>query len=49
MKNITKRDVKYFLLGVLTMFLIELAFNWKDFVNGFNEGFNNGYNSVKDK
>jgi hypothetical protein len=39
MKNITKRDVKYFLLGMLAMFLIELALNWQDAVDGFNDGY----------
>ena len=40
MKKISKRDVKIFLLGVLTMFLIELAFDWKEAVQGFKDGYN---------
>jgi hypothetical protein len=40
MKNITKRDVKIFLLGMLTMLLISLAFEWDDAVSGFNDGLN---------
>jgi hypothetical protein len=39
MKNITKRDIKIFLLGMLAMFLIEVIINWEDAVRGFNEGF----------
>ncbi len=42
MKNISKRDVKIFLLGVLTMFLIELAFSWEVAVQGFKDGYNYG-------
>jgi hypothetical protein len=40
MKNITSRDIKVFLLGMLTMFLITLAFEWPDFVEGFKDGYN---------
>lgn len=40
--KITLRDIKVFFLGMLAMFLIELAFEWKDFVSGFKDGFNNG-------
>jgi hypothetical protein len=38
MKNISKRDIKVFFLGMLTMFLVILAFDWPDFVEGFMEG-----------
>ncbi|MBL7874417.1 MAG: hypothetical protein JNL53_02060 [Cyclobacteriaceae bacterium] len=40
MKNITKRDVKTFLLGMLFMFLILLIYDWQEFKRGFNNGFN---------
>jgi hypothetical protein len=44
-KNITKRDVKVFLLGMLALFLIEFALDPKqmigDFVDGFKEGYSN--------
>ncbi|MGC4021797.1 MAG: hypothetical protein QM734_07555 [Cyclobacteriaceae bacterium] len=46
MKKINTRDIKVFLFGMLTMFLIELVFDWKDFVKGFNDGMNN-YNESK--
>jgi hypothetical protein len=40
MKSIAKRDVKIFLLGMLVMFLISLAFDWDESVRAFNDGFN---------
>jgi hypothetical protein len=40
MKNITKRDVKVFLLGMLAMFLISVAYDWDENVKAFNDGFN---------
>lgn len=42
MKNITKRDLKAFLLGFATMLLIELALNWDDLEQGFKDGYNGG-------
>ena len=47
MKNITKRDVKAFLLGVLVMVLITLAFDWDSAVRGFNDGWNGRPASTK--
>lgn len=44
MKNITKRDLKFFLLGVVSMFLIVLIYDWKDFERGFNNGFSKSRN-----
>jgi hypothetical protein len=39
MKNITSRDIKVFLLGMLAMLLITIAFEWPDFVKGFKDGY----------
>ncbi len=39
MKKITSRDVKMFLLGMAAMFVLICIYEWKDFVDGFNEGF----------
>lgn len=39
MKNITKRDFKAFLIGIVTMFLIILIIDWDDFKKGFNDGY----------
>jgi hypothetical protein len=38
MKKFDARDVKVFLLGMLTMFLITCAIEWRDVVEGFNDG-----------
>ncbi len=38
--NITKRDVKVFLLGVLVVIAIDTIINWPDAYNSFMEGFN---------
>lgn len=40
MKNITSRDIKVFLLGMLAMLLITFAVEWPDFVKGFKDGYN---------
>jgi hypothetical protein len=40
MRRFSSRDVKIFLLGMLTMFLILIIYEWKDFVAGFKDGFN---------
>ncbi len=46
MKNkITSREVKIFLLGFFTMFIILLIYDWKDFVKGVKEGYNSLSNS----
>ena len=36
--QLTKKEIKMFMLGVLTLFLIELAFDWDNAVQGFNDG-----------
>ncbi len=38
--NITKRDVKVFLLGVLVVIIIDVIISWPDSYNSFMEGFN---------
>lgn len=45
MKNklITKRDFKFFILGILFSLVLGLIFNWTDFKKGFDEGFNAGH------
>ena len=42
--KITKREVGFFFLGLFTMLLIELVWNWNDNVKAFKEGFDAGYN-----
>ncbi len=47
MNKITKRDVTFFLLGILTLFIIETIWNWEENVNAFNRGFNSAFHSTR--
>jgi hypothetical protein len=38
--KITKREVRFFLLGMLAMFLMEAALDWKGTVASFKRGYN---------
>lgn len=38
--KITKREVRFFLLGMLAMFLVEAVWDWKDSLAAFKRGFN---------
>ena len=40
--DITKRDIKFFFLGVLVMFIFEMIYNWQDVKKGFHEGWDAG-------
>jgi len=42
MKKITKRDVLFFFLGLLTFFIIETIYNWE----GSKKAVHRGWNSV---
>ena len=37
--KITKRDIKFFLIGIFTMFIISAIYDWEENVNAFKEGF----------
>lgn len=43
--KITRRDIKFFLLGILTMFILETVFDWE----GSKKSFMDGYNSATQK
>jgi len=43
MKKITKRDAKFFFLGILTVLFLELVLNWEENVKAFEAGFMSGY------
>lgn len=45
MNKISKRDVKFFLLGIFTLFLIESIWNWEATLSSIQRGWNDGYNS----
>jgi hypothetical protein len=38
--NITNRDIKFFIAGVLTVIIINTIFNWKEVKRDFLDGFN---------
>jgi hypothetical protein len=42
MKNLTKRDVLFFVAGLLFVLIIEMICNWNDFKQGFLKGYNDG-------
>lgn len=46
--KITKRDVKVFMLGMLTLLLLEIVFDWNNTVGDFVKGFNEGYKTVRE-
>jgi len=38
--SITKRDVSFFLLGILTLIIFDIIFNWSDTKKSFMDGWN---------
>ena len=38
--KISKRDIKFFLLGIFTFFIIETVWNWDESVEALKNGFN---------
>ena len=47
--RITKRDVKVFLLGMLTMFLFLSLYDWQNNLSEIQKGFDAGYSDSKIK
>jgi len=45
--KITSRDIKFFLLGVLFMVALDMAFNWNQSIEAFKRGYNDGLNAVE--
>ncbi|WP_158607127.1 hypothetical protein [Pontibacter oryzae] len=43
--KLTKRDVLFFLIGIITFFLIDFVRNWEGHKKAFKEGYNQGYKS----
>lgn len=39
--KITKRDIKFFLIGFFCILIIETIFNWKSYVKAYEIGYNN--------
>ena len=42
MRKITKRDVQFFILGILTCFIVDLVTDWQGTKESFNKGYNEG-------
>jgi len=38
--KITRRDIKFFVLGILTVFIIDLILDWEGAKKSFIEGYN---------
>ena len=47
--DVTKRDVKFFFLGVLALFIFESLYNWKETKSAFMDGWNGVDRSEKVK
>tara|TARA_R110001583_G_scaffold171794_1_gene325525 strand:- start:248 stop:385 length:138 start_codon:yes stop_codon:yes gene_type:complete len=41
--KITGRDVKFFFLGIFTLFIIDTVMNWEEVKENFNKGFNESF------
>ena len=42
--NITKKNILFFILGLITYFVVDMAFNWNENVNDFKRGWQDGIN-----
>jgi len=47
MKNITKRDVSFIFIGIFTMLIIEIIWDWKNVVQGAKDGWNESHSSLE--
>lgn len=45
--NIRKRDIKFFVFGLLTAIVIDVVWNWNQSIQDFMRGFNDGPNNAK--
>jgi len=45
--KITGRDLKFFFLGILTLFIIDTIMDWDGAKKSFRDGFNDGYNKTE--
>lgn len=45
--NIKKRDIKFFLLGVLAAFIFATIYDWEDNVKSFKAGYRDGLNAYE--
>jgi len=47
--KITKRDIKFFVLGVLTVFIIDIIVDWEGAKKSFIEGFESACKTETEK
>ncbi len=45
--RIKKRDIAFFFIGILFIFLVDLVINWNDNTQAFKDGFNAGLNNTE--
>lgn len=45
--NVTKREIVFFFLGVITVIIIDTLINWQDSKKSFLEGWNNAKTEEK--
>ena len=46
--KITKRDIKFFLMGFVTMLILDFALNWNEYTTDMKRGFSEGYESARE-
>jgi len=45
--DISKRDIRVFVLGLLTTVVIDFVWNWNQNIQDMKDGFNEGYNDAR--
>lgn len=46
--KITKRDIKFFVLGLFTMIIVDIISDWEGSVQSFKDGYNAGRSPNKE-
>jgi hypothetical protein len=47
--KITNRDIKFYFLGILTVFIIDIIMDWEGAKKSFKEGYESVYKSEAEK
>jgi len=45
--KITGRDLRFFLLGILALFIIDTIMDWEGAKKSFRDGYNDGFNKIE--
>jgi len=48
-RKITKRDILFFIIGIITVITFDAIINWEDNMTSFKEGFEEGYQDGRAK